>query len=75
MINLTPEQKADLRRRIRIMLTPDIDYEIACDLADNIGNMVEGWMKMNLSRVCDHEWDKSNENFWRCIKCNAYIYH
>ena len=48
MIILTPTQQADLRRRIRIMLTPDIDYEIACDLADNIGNMVEGWMKINL---------------------------
>jgi len=47
-MNLTSPQQADLRKRIRIILTPDVSYEKACNLADDIADMVMGWMKMNL---------------------------
>lgn len=53
MNNLTPAQQADLRTRIRFMLPLDIGYEEGCDLADDIADMVIGWMKINVEEKSD----------------------
>jgi len=42
----------------------------------NNNKQVDKWYWLKRSHPlnpCQHEWDKSDENCWRCIHCTAYI--